>query len=135
MICIETLFIPLIWSYYFLKSNSHLPPKNYLLHWKPFKYDEKWFFFILKALSVLTVFLSWIFFHVEKNNFLRRLRLISKCMTSQPGKQTITMHIFPKISRSKDNRKFCQLTKYTKVIFFFKNHVENQAGRVVPDHF
>ena len=35
-------------------------------------------------------------------------------MLSQPGKQTIAIHILPYISRSKDNQtmKFGQLTKY-----------------------
>ena len=32
-------------------------------------------------------------------------------MMSQPGKQTIAMHILPNISRSK-TMKFCQLIKY-----------------------
>ena len=36
-------------------------------------------------------------------------------MTSQPGKQIITMHILPNDSRSKDNQamKFGQLIKYS----------------------
>ena len=35
-------------------------------------------------------------------------------MTSQPGSQTITIHILPNISRSKDNQKmkFGQLIEY-----------------------
>ena len=35
-------------------------------------------------------------------------------MTSQPGKQTIAIHILPNISRSKDNQKikFGQLIEY-----------------------
>ena len=42
------------------------------------------------------------------------------------------------ISRSKGNQimKFGQVTAYiTRVIFFFKNHAESEAGRLVPDHF
>ena len=32
--------------------------------------------------------------------------------------------------------KFGQVTEYiTRVIFFFKNHAESEAGRLVPDHF
>ena len=34
---------------------------------------------------------------------IRKIRLISKFMTSQPGKQTIARHILSIISRSKDN--------------------------------
>ena len=43
--------------------------------------------------------------------FKRKIRLISKSMTSQPAKQAIAIHIFPNISRSKDNQtmKFDQL--------------------------
>ena len=37
-------------------------------------------------------------------------------MTSQPGKETIAMHIFPNISRRKHNQtmKFGQLVEYNK---------------------
>ena len=31
--------------------------------------------------------------------------------------------------------KFGQLIEYNKKNFFFKNHAENDAGRVVPDFF
>ena len=59
-------------------------------------------------------------------------------MTSQPGKQIIAIHILPNITRSKGNQtmKFDQLIKYiTSEIFFFKNHAESKAGRLVPDLF
>ena len=47
---------------------------------------------------------------------------------SQDGKQTITMHILPDISRSKGNQtmKFGQLIEY-KVTIFFKNHAKNET--------
>ena len=40
----------------------------YLLQWKPFKNDEKCFFFTLKALFLLNIFifLTWRFRNVEK---------------------------------------------------------------------
>ena len=43
-------------------------------------------------------------------------------MTSQPGKQTIPIHILTNISRSKTNQamKFGQLTEYN----FLKNHTK-----------
>ena len=46
---------------------------------------------------------------------IRKLRLISKFMTSQPGKQRIAIHILPSISRYKDNQtmKFGQLIEYS----------------------
>ena len=58
---------------------------------------------------------------------VRNLRLVSKFMTSQPGKQTIAMHILPNISTSKSN----EIWK----VYFFKNYAENEAGRLVPDLF
>ena len=41
------------------------------------------------------------------------------------------------ISKSKDNQtmKFGQLIECNVVIFFFKNHAENEARRLVPDLF
>ena len=58
-----------------------------MLQWKPFKNDEKAFYFILKALFVLKIFkfLSRLVVHTEKKGLIRRLRLISNFMTSQPG--------------------------------------------------
>ena len=57
-------------------------------------------------------------------------------MASQPGLQTIAIHIFSNISQSKDNQamKFGQLIDITKEKFF-KNYAENEAGRLVPDLF
>ena len=56
-------------------------------------------------------------------------------MTSQPGLQTIAIHILPNISQSKGNQtmKFGQLIDITKGIFSFKNYAENEAGRLVLD--
>ena len=58
-------------------------------------------------------------------------------MTSQPGLQTIAIHILLNISQSKGNQKmkFGQLVEYNKKIFIFKNYAKNKAGRLVPDLF
>ena len=58
-------------------------------------------------------------------------------MTSQPGLQTIAIHILPNISQSKGNKtmKFGELIEITRGIFFFKNYVENEAESLVPDLF
>ena len=55
-------------------------------------------------------------------------------MTSQPGKQTITIHILPSISRSKGNQtmKFGQLIEYKiRNIFhgtlYIKEHYNTQS--------
>ena len=56
-------------------------------------------------------------------------------MTSQPGLQTIVIHILPNISQSKGNQtmKFGQLIEYNKRNIFFKNYAENETSRLVPD--
>ena len=39
-------------------------------------------------------------------------------------------------SESKQRMKFCQLIEYNKrYVFFFKNHAENEAKKLVPDVF
>ena len=53
------------------------------------------------------------------------MRLTSKFLTSQPEKQTITIHILLDFSRCKDNQ--------TREIFLFKNCAGNDVGRLVPD--
>ena len=49
-------------------------------------------------------------------------------MTSQPGLETISVHILPNISQSKGNQpmKFGRLLEHNK-IFFFKNYMQNEA--------
>ena len=57
-------------------------------------------------------------------------------MTSQPGLQTIDIHVLPNISQSKGNQamKFGQLIEYNKRnIFFQKLYEKWEAGRLVPD--
>ena len=58
-------------------------------------------------------------------------------MTSQPGLQTITIHILSNISQSKGNQTitFRQLIELSRQLFFFKNYVENEERRLVPDLF
>ena len=70
-----------------------------------------------------------------KSGLIRKIRLISRFMTSQPDSQTITMHISSNISRSKDNQtvKFDQLIEKSRKIHLFKNYAENKAGRLAPD--
>ena len=49
-------------------------------------------YFILKALFVLKIFKFFVFLVTQKNGLIRKIRLISKYTTSQPGKQTITIN-------------------------------------------
>ena len=41
---------------------------------------------------------------MSKSGLIRKIRLISKFVMSQPGKETIAVHILPNVSRSKDNQ-------------------------------
>ena len=57
-------------------------------------------------------------------------------MTSQPGKQTISILILPNISRNKGNQtmKSGQLIEYEKN-FFLENHTKNVVEKLFPDPF
>ena len=70
------------------------------------------------------------FWSFRKNGFIRKIRLMSKFMTSQLGEQTIAIHILPNIT----GRKRSQAMKLGE-IFFFKNYGESKAGRLAPDLF
>ena len=57
----------------------------------------------------------------------RRIRLISKFLTSQSGQQTIAIHVLPNISKSKDNQtmEFGQLIDYNmRDIFLQKSYTK-----------
>ena len=53
---------------------------------------------------------------------MRKIKLTSKFMTSQPGLQTIVVHILPNIAQSKDNQTmiFGQLIGYNKRNIFLQ---------------
>ena len=58
----------------------------------------------------------------RKNRLIRKIRLISKFMMSQPGQQAITIHIMPNISRGKGNQAltFGQLIEHNKRNIFLQ---------------
>ena len=56
------------------------------------------FYFTLKVIFALRSFIFCFDFSV-KNGLIRKMRLISKFMTSQLGQQTGAIHILPNISR------------------------------------
>ena len=62
-----------------------------------------------------------------------KIRLIS----SQTGKETITIHILPNIARviSNQTRKFAPLIEYNMKNIFFKNNAEKEEGQQVPVFF
>ena len=70
----------------------------------PLKMIKNVFYFVLKALFILKIFrfLSRHIGHLEKNGLIRKIRLTSKIMTSQPGLQTIAIHILPNIWQNND---------------------------------
>ena len=65
----------------------------------------------------------------------KRLRLILKFGTSENGKQIITIHVLPSISRSKENQimKFGQLMEYIMRNIFLQNQTQNVVEKLVPD--
>ena len=78
--------------------------RQFLTTKSPFKMIKNAFYFTEKALFVLEIFkfLSWLFGHVTER-LDRKIRVISNFMISQPGWQTILIHILPSISGSKCN--------------------------------
>ena len=58
-------------------------------------------------------------------------------MMSQPGLQTIAIHILPNISQSQGNQtmKFDKLIKYSKRNVFLQILCRSEASKLVPDLF
>ena len=58
-------------------------------------------------------------------------------MTSQPGKQTIAIHILPNISRSKGNQtmKFVKVIEYKKISIFLEKLYIKYGGETSPRSF
>ena len=74
---------------------------------------------------------------MSKNGLIRKISLISKFMMSQPGKQTISIHILTNISKSKSNQamKFGQLIEYNMKTIFPEKHTQNALEILFPDPF
>ena len=62
---------------------------------------------------------------------------MSKFMTSQPGKQTVAVHILPNIIRSKCNQttKFCLLIEYNMKNIFLEKSYTKCVGETIPRLF
>ena len=67
---------------------------------------------------------------------MRKIRLISKFMTSQSWKQTVTIHILSSISRNKANQtmKFGQLLECNMKNIFLEKLKIKCGGQLFPDH-
>ena len=80
-------------------------------------------YFMLKA----RLFIRYLNFCIDflarlENGWIRKLRLVSRFMTSHTGQQIITIHILPNISGSKSNQamKCGMLKKRSQKVFFSK---------------
>ena len=74
---------------------------------------------------------------MEKNGLIKKLRFIPKFMTSQTGKQIVTIHIL-RISQEVKIIKqwnFFGLKNIRRKIFFLKNNAQNVVGKLLPDPF
>ena len=74
------------------------------------------------------------FLVMQQNGLIRKIILIWNFMTSQPGYQTIVIHIFRNISWSKDNQtlKFGQLIEYNMRNIFLKKSYTKCGGETSP---
>ena len=68
---------------------------------------------------------------------IRKIRFNSIIHDVTSWSSKLAIHILPNISRIKGNQtmKLGLLIEYNREIFFLKNHVENEAERLVPDLF
>ena len=96
------------------------------------------FYTTSKALSVLKIFkvLSRLFV-MYQNNLIKKIRLISKFITSQPGQQTIVIHILHNLSRSKGNQTMncCQLIECNMRNIFLEKSCTKCGGETSPRPF
>ena len=74
---------------------------------------------------------------MSKNGLIRKVTLVSKFMTSQPGKHMIAIHMLPNISRSKGNKtlKFGQLIEYNMSSIFLENVFTKCGRETIPRSF
>ena len=103
-------------------------PRQFLTIWNPLETMKYVFYLALFVLKIFK-FLSWI--------FVRKLRLILKFLTSQTGKQIITINILPNFSRSKSNQKikFVQSIEFNMRNIFLANHTQNMMDKLFAHPF
>ena len=102
------------------------------------KMRENAFCLTLKALFALMIFQFLFYLWVMyKNGLIRKIRLISKRIPSQPKKKAIAIHILPNISRSKGQQtlKFGQLIEYNMRNIFIEKHTQNVVEKLFRDPF
>ena len=74
---------------------------------------------------------------MQKNGLIKMIGLISKFMTSKPGKEIIAMCILPNILRSKGNHtmEFDQLKEYNLRSIFLEKSFAKNGGQTIPRPF
>ena len=110
--------------------------RQFLTIESPLKVMKNAFNFTLKALFILKIFKSCQFLIMY--GIIKMIRLISKFMTSQPGKQMTVMFILPNMSNSKDNQtmKLFQLIEIDmRNIFLKKKTFTKCGGETIPRPF
>ena len=77
------------------------------------------------------------FLVLQKDDLIRKIMLISKFVMSQPGKQTIAIHILPNISTSKGSQtmNFGQLIEYNMKNIFLEKSYTKCGGETIPRQF
>ena len=76
-------------------------------------------------------------FLVMLKGLIRKIRLVSKCVTSQPGEKAIAIHILPNILRSKSNqtKKFGHLIEYNIRKKILEKSYSKRGGETIPRPF
>ena len=127
-----------IYRLWFFINGSLSRLRRFLATESPSKMMKNAFYFTEKVIFVLMIFkfLSWLLGH-KQNGLIRKIRLISNFMTSQPGKQTIVIHILPNISRSRGNQimKFDQLIECNIRNIFLEKSYTKCYGETSPIPF
>ena len=94
--------------------------------------SPKKLFLFLRYLSFCLDFLF-----MYQNSLIKKIRLTSNFLTSQPREQTIVIHILPNISRGKGNQtmKFGQLMECNIRNIFLKKSYTKFGGKTSPRPF
>ena len=71
---------------------------------------------------------------MQQNGLIRKIRLILKFITSQPGKQTIALNILPNISR-KQTVKIGRLIEYNIRNIFLQKSYTKSGREAIPRPF
>ena len=87
----------------------------------------------------MPVLTSWFLYEGNTGTqWVKKIRLISKCLTSQPGKQAFTIQILPNNSRSKGNKtmKFGKLIEHNiKNIILDKPYTKSRGTQTLSDFY